>query len=271
VETVTRALRPHLVGRRIVRTEAHVARLRVGQPFDIGERREILGSPVVAVRRRARYCLVELANQWVIIVHLGMTGSCRLVPIGTPRQRHEHVLWELDDGVSWRFADPRRFGAILAERLPAPGADPACLGHLGPEPLSDDFTAAFLYRTSRGCRGPIKLWLMDNARVVGVGNIYASEALYRAGIRPTRPAGSLSRPRCARLVAAVREVLAEAIAAGGTTIIDFKTVDGSEGRFIRELAVYDRAGEPCRRCTGGPIRRLVQGGRSTYFCPTCQR
>ncbi len=267
VETVTNALRPHLLGRRILRVETFADRLRY--PLDL-EWERVVGPPIVAVRRRGRYTLVQFEGRRVLLIHLGMTGSSRIVDADQPRRPHDHVFWHLDNGRTWRFHDPRKFGILAIHDL-APGSeDPACLASLGPEPLGEAFTGAYLHAVTRGRSGPIKPLLMDNARVTGIGNIYASEALYRAAILPRTRAGRLSLGRCNRLVEAVREVLAEAIEAGGTTINDFEAPDGSEGRFARRLDVYGREGEPCRRCGKGPIRRSVLSGRSTYYCPDCQ-
>lgn len=199
-----------------------------------------------------------------------MTGSCRVVPGGTALARHEHVEWELDDGRLWRFRDPRRFGVVRYFAGCAAGGVPPPLAGLGPEPLSDGFDAEHLQRFASGRRAAIKAVIMDNRCVVGVGNIYASEALFRAGIRPTAAAGSVSMRRLRRLVAAIREVLSAAIAAGGTTISDYRAPDGSEGRFAQDLRVYGREREPCDRC-GRAIRRVVFGGRSAFFCPGCQQ
>ncbi len=268
VETVCNALRPHLLKRRIVQTRTYTEKLRY--PLDLEGRPEILQQPIVAVRRRGRWCLVEFANCHVLVIHLGMTGACRIVPATEARQKHEHIIWSLDDEREWRFRDPRKFGSVEIQRLALPGADPDLLRDLGPEPLGPDFTAAHLHAATRGRNMPIKTLIMNNAIVVGVGNIYASEALFRAALRPTTPARRLSLERCERLVQHIRAVLADAIAAGGTTIIDFKTVDGSEGLFSRKLEVYGREGESCLRCARTPIMRLVLSGRSTYYCPGCQ-
>ena len=269
VETVTRALRPYLLGRRIAAVQTFADKLRA--PLEGLHRPDLAGYSIVDVRRRGKYIIVELANCRAILLHLGMTGSCRVVPGDTPRARHEHVLWQLDNGLSWRLDDPRKFGLATPQVLPTPGAEPECLASLGLEPLGPDFTIDYLADACRGRTRPIKNLIMYAAVVVGVGNIYASEALSRAGIHPTTPAGKLARRRCRRLVAAIQDVLRQAIAAGGTTIIDFKGVDGSEGRFRQELAVYGRQGERCRRCDRGIVRRLVMAGRSTFYCACCQR
>ena len=269
VETVVRAARPHLVGRRIVRVRTRVARLRA--PLRLEGNRALLGQRIVAVRRRAKNILVELANRQVLLLHLGMTGTFRIeADAGQPRP-HDRVIFYLDDGRRWVFEDPRRFGHIALCAIPRPGATPACLAGLAPEPFAAEFSVPWLAAACRGRQRPIKNVIMDNALVVGVGNIYASESLFRAGIHPATPAGRLTRPRLAGLHAAIRQVLRAAIRAGGTTIINFHGVDGEEGRFWRRLRVYDRTGERCRRCRRGRVRRTVMAGRSTYHCPVCQR
>lgn len=268
VETITRALRPHLEGARILGVTTHVPRLRT--PLDLEHRPELVGHRILALRRRAKYLIAELDGPCCLVLHLGMTGSFRIVPPATPLTAWEHVVWQLDTGCEWRFNDPRRFGSAELHPLPVPGGEPACLAGLGPEPLGPAFSGAALHAACAGRRSAIKPLLMDPRIVVGVGNIYASEALFRAGIRPQTPAGRLSHTRCDRLAAAIVEVLREAIAFGGTTLVNFKTVDGSEGRFRRRLLVYGRGDEPCTRCATGRIRRAVLGGRSTWWCPHCQ-
>ncbi|MBN2231731.1 MAG: bifunctional DNA-formamidopyrimidine glycosylase/DNA-(apurinic or apyrimidinic site) lyase [Deltaproteobacteria bacterium] len=270
VETVATALRPHLVGRRVMRVCARVERLR--EPLDMQALARLEGEAVTAVYRRAKYLLLEFAGcRLVLLIHLGMSGRLRLAPVCHPLAGHEHVDWELDNGNLLRLRDPRRFGLVKVAEIVAPGDLPAELDGLGPEPLEPEFTDSCLAAACRGRRRPIKNLIMDSRVVVGVGNIYASEVLHRAGIRPGIPAGDLRPARIARLVVAIRTVLTAAIAAGGTTINDFAGVDGREGYFSRELQVYARAGERCLRCRRGCIRREVLVGRASYYCPVCQR
>jgi formamidopyrimidine-DNA glycosylase len=222
---------------------------------------------VLGVGRRAKYLLFAIEGGVTLILHLGMSGSLRVLPAATPRRLHDHLDLVLDTGQALRFNDPRRFGSLHWTR-----DDPAghpLLRRLAPEPLGPEFTADYLWRATRGRRVAIKSLLMNAQLVVGVGNIYASEALFRAGIRPRRQARGLRREEVARLVAAVRAVLAMAIEVGGTTLRDYVGVDGNPGYFRQKLYVYERAGEPCRVC-GTPIRHAVQGQRSTYWCPACQ-
>ena len=265
VETTRRGIEPHVLGRRVVALAVHEPRLR--WRVDAAMPAAVAGQRVSGVRRRAKYLLIDL-ERGSLLLHLGMSGSLRVMPCDTPRLTHDHVDLLLDSGQTLRFNDPRRFGSLhwLTE-------DPArhpLLRDLAPEPLGDDFDAAYLHRVTRGRRVAIKQLVMNSQLVVGVGNIYASEALFRAGVRPGRAARSLTRDECARLVKAIRAVLAMAIRFGGTTLRDYVGADGRPGYFRRKLYVYERGGEPCRRC-GMPIRQLVQGQRSTYYCPSCQR
>ncbi len=222
---------------------------------------------MLGVWRRAKYLLFEIDGGLTLILHLGMSGSLRVLPAGTPRRLHDHLELVLDSGQVLRFNDPRRFGSLHCTR-----EDPArhpLLRRLAPEPLGPDFTADYLWRVTRGRRVAIKSLLMNAGLVVGVGNIYASEALFRAGIRPRRQARRLRRAEVARLVEAVRTVLAMAIEVGGTTLRDYVGADGSPGYFRQKLFVYERAGEPCRVC-GSPVRHATLGQRSTYWCAQCQ-
>jgi formamidopyrimidine-DNA glycosylase len=265
VETTRRGLLPRVVGKRVAGVSVHDRRLRWPVPRDLA--RLVSGLRVESLERRAKYLLFNL-GRGTLIVHLGMSGSLRLLPAGTPRQKHDHFDLLLEDGWLARLRDPRRFGAVLWQ----PG-DPrrhALLADLGPEPLERDFDGAALHRATRRRGAAIKQVIMDSHVVVGVGNIYASEALYRAGIRPTTPARRLSLGRCERLAQAIRETLQEAIEAGGSTLRDFLGSDGNPGYFQQNYFVYDRAGEPCRRC-GTTVRALRQGSRSTYYCPRCQK
>ena len=227
----------------------------------------LAGARIRSVGRRAKYLLVE-TDAGTLILHLGMSGSLRILDAVTPPLAHDHLDLVLDSGRCLRFNDPRRFGCLLFTT-----ADPArhkLLAALAVEPLSDAFTGEALWRKARGRRAAIKTFIMDSRVVAGVGNIYASEALFRAGIRPSLAAGRVSRARMDALAAAIREVLTEAIGAGGTTLRDYVDASGTPGYFRQRLFVYERTGKPCRRCRT-PIRQLTQGQRSTYWCPRCQR
>ena len=263
VETTRRGLAPHLIGRRVVDLIIRQPQLR--WPVATGLQ-QLRGQRIESVERRAKYLLVTVAPGSALL-HLGMSGSLRVLPRTTAIGKHDHVDWLLDSGQVLRYTDPRRFGSQLWQ---AHGEVHPLLVHLGPEPLSDDFDGDFLYRQSRGRDAAIKVFLMDQAVVVGVGNIYAAEALFAAGIRPTRAAGLVSRPRYARLADEVKRILSHAIARGGTTLRDFISPDGAPGYFEQELFVYGRAGQPCRVCST-PIRATRIGQRNTFFCARCQR
>ncbi|WP_405233169.1 bifunctional DNA-formamidopyrimidine glycosylase/DNA-(apurinic or apyrimidinic site) lyase [Lentisalinibacter salinarum] len=264
VETTRRGVEPHLAGRRIAALSVRDPRLRWPVAPDIAARAQ--GQRITAVDRRAKYLLIRLESG-SLMLHLGMSGSLRIVPAEAPLRTHDHLELVLDDGHRLRFHDPRRFGSL--HWVPH-GTQHPLLARLGPEPLEEAFDGAWLRRAFAGRRAAVKTALMDARVVVGVGNIYASEALYRAGIHPSRPAGRISRQRLDRLADAVKSVLSEAIAAGGTTLRDFYGGDGEPGYFRQSLSVYGRAGEPCPDC-GEPVRQRVIGQRSSYYCPRCQR
>jgi formamidopyrimidine-DNA glycosylase len=265
VETTRRGLEPHAHGQRITAFRVYERRLR--WPVAAGLPRTLAGQRIVATGRRAKYLLLSLESG-TLIVHLGMSGNLRVLPADAPRILHDHFDLVLDSGVALRFNDPRRFGSLHFTR-----GDPQrhrLLAHLAPEPFDSQFDGDYLWRITRRRRVAVKQLLMNSRLVVGVGNIYASEALFRARIRPQRPARSLSRADCARLVRAVRAVLGQAIRAGGTTLRDYLKADGSPGYFRQRLYVYERAARPCRRC-GTAVRAITQGQRSSYYCPACQQ
>jgi formamidopyrimidine-DNA glycosylase len=264
VETTLRGIEPMLRGRRIAAVAVRNPALRWPIPAEI-VRAE--GQRVLGCRRRAKYLLVEL-EAGGLLMHLGMSGSLRVCDPGDAPRTHDHFDLILDNGRCVRFNDPRRFGALLWWEADPDGH--MLLRDLGPEPLSDGFSGAHLWRRSRGRKGAVKTFIMDSHVVVGVGNIYASEALYMAGIHPARPAGRVSAARYDALAAAIRDVLERAIRHGGTTLRDFADSAGNPGYFAQELLAYEREGHPCFQC-GAPIRRRVIGQRSSYFCPRCQR
>ncbi len=265
VETVRRGLEPCAVGQRIDKLIVRDHRLRWPVPADLP--RYARGRRIDSVSRRAKYLILGLDNGDRLLLHLGMSGRLFVLGQHEKPKKHDHVDLLLSGGQLLRFHDPRRFGAVLP--WPRSQAMHPLLAELGPEPFDEDFSADYLFRLSRRRAAPVKTFLMDGKVVVGVGNIYASEALFKAGIRPTRPAGRVSREAYARLVDAVRAVLALAIEHGGTTLRDFAGARGESGYFQQELMVYDRENEPCRAC-GTPIRRCVIGQRSSYYCPRCQ-
>jgi formamidopyrimidine-DNA glycosylase len=252
-------------GRRIAALEIYEPRLRWPVPRDLPEK--IAGRRIVRVGRRAKYLLLGLESG-TLLLHLGMSGNLRAVPACTPRRAHDHFDLVLDSGLAVRFNDPRRFGSLLYTHAD-PRAHPL-LAQLGPEPLAAAFDADYLWRITRSRRVAIKQLLVNSRLIAGVGNIYASEALFRARIRPQRQARTLSRAEAARLVRGVRAVLRQAIRSGGTTLRDYLGADGAPGYFRQRLYVYERRGKPCRRCRT-PVRALTQGQRSSYYCPSCQK
>ena len=280
VETIRRGIEPHVVGRTIERVVVRDRRLR--WPIARNFERQLTGRRIGSVGRRGKYLLLDVGVGRVIL-HMGMTGRLSVLAPAQPVKKHDHVDLELSGGIVLRFNDSRRFGAALWW----PGSQPShvLLRDMGPEPLSDEFSADYLFKLSRGRRkkaskagtrashsgrsAPVKNFLMDGRIVVGVGNIYAVEALFRAGIRPMRPAGRVTREEYGKLVKATRAVLNDAITAGGTTFRDFRGSGGEPGYFVTKLFVYDRGGKPCRRCRT-PIKRVVIGQRSSYYCPKCQ-
>jgi formamidopyrimidine-DNA glycosylase len=266
VEVTRRALAPHVEGRVVRAVDVREGRLRWPVPLDLAQR--LIGQRVAQLQRRGKYLLWRFSGG-TLISHLGMSGSWRVhAGSAPPPGRHDHVDLAFDDCVL-RLTDPRRFGALLWHPEAEGDAHPL-LAHLGIEPFDPAFDGAWLHAGTRGRSTSIKQVLLAGDVVVGVGNIYASESLFRARIHPALPARRLGLARCTRLAEAVRAVLGEAIAVGGSTLRDFSAGAGAEGYFTQDAAVYDRAGLPCRVCAA-PIRRRVQGQRATYFCPRCQR
>jgi len=264
VETTRRGLLPHVVGRAIARIEVREPRLRWPVAKELP--RALSDTRIESLERRAKYLLFG-TGAGTLLVHLGMSGSLRYLPTPVSPGAHDHIDVHFADGGALRFNDPRRFGSFMLTSEPA--AHPL-LKDLGPEPLGEDFDADYLWRASRNRRVAIKQHLMNSHIVVGVGNIYASEALFRAGIHPRRMAGRLARARFEPLVDAVRDVLRDAIDEGGTTLRNFVGGDGKPGYFRGSLRVYDRDGSPCVTC-GTAIERRVLGQRATFYCPRCQR
>ena len=264
VETSRRGIEPFLLGRTVTGVIVRERRLRWPVPTRLDK--ELPGCRITSVARRAKYILIA-TERGTAILHLGMSGHVSLVDHGTPAGVHDHVDIELDSGVSLRLRDPRRFGSLHWSKRPM---QHKLIKHLGPEPLGPDFSGDYLYERSRGRKVAVKQFIMDAGIVVGVGNIYASESLFLAGIHPTRPAGRVSLERYRLLARAIVNVLERAIDAGGTTLRDFYGGDGQSGYFQLELDVYGRADEACKRC-GGAIRSKVIGQRNTFYCVRCQR
>jgi formamidopyrimidine-DNA glycosylase len=265
VETTRRGIEPYAVGRKIVRLAVHEPRLR--WPVARTMSRQVAGQKIRATARRAKYLLFEL-EAGTLLLPLGRSGPLGVLPAATARRRHDHIDLVLDSGQALRFNDPRRFGSLHYTDRPV--NEHPLLVRLAPEPFDRAFSAAYLYRVTRRRRVAIKQLLMNSRLVVGAGNIYANEALFRARIRPQRQARSLSRADAARLVRAVRAVLKAAIRAGGTSLRDYVGADGAAGYFRQKLYVYERAGSPCRLCRTA-VRHVNQGQRSSYYCPLCQK
>ncbi|HET7395489.1 MAG TPA: bifunctional DNA-formamidopyrimidine glycosylase/DNA-(apurinic or apyrimidinic site) lyase [Gammaproteobacteria bacterium] len=264
VETTRRGIEPHLLGHVIIGLTVRERRLRWPIPRTL--LKTLPGQQIEAVTRRGKYLLLQTAAGTAIL-HLGMSGSLRVLPDSTPPQKHDHVDIVLDNGFLLRLRDPRRFGSLLWTTT-----DPSkykLLRGLGPEPLSDEFSGDHLFEASRRRKVAVKSFIMDSHVVVGVGNIYASETLFLAGIHPQRAAGRISELRYGLLADCIRKVLTAAIKAGGTTLRDFVREDGAPGYFRQHLRVYDRAGQPCERCRT-LIVASVTGQRATYYCPRCQ-
>lgn len=265
VETTRRGIEPHVIGVRIA--EVIIQRYDLRQPVS-ETLATVQGRHITHVSRRSKYLLLGIEDQSTVLIHLGMSGSLRVATPAEPWKTHDHLGITLSNGRQLRLHDPRRFGLVL--HLTGNPLVHPLLASLGPEPLEDHFTAEFLHAACLRRSAAIKLVIMDAKVVVGVGNIYASEALFRAGILPQTPANRVSQRRLAKLVAAIREVLTDAIREGGTTLRDFVHSDGRAGYFRQQLGVYDRCGDPCHVC-GTAIRHAVTGQRSTYWCPRCQK
>jgi formamidopyrimidine-DNA glycosylase len=263
VETSRRGIEPHVINTRVARVIVRNRSLR--WPISKTVDRKLVGETITSVTRRAKYLLIN-TDSGSAILHLGMSGSVFIVDRDTPAGVHDHVDIEFDSGKTMRFRDPRRFGSLHWSKTPL---QHKLLKSLGPEPLSNNFDAKYLWQRSRGRRVSVKQFIMNAQVVVGVGNIYASETLYLACINPRRAAGRIALQRYELLVAAIKDVLANAIKAGGTTLRDFYGGDGEAGYFQQQLEAYGRENEPCRRCNT-PITSIVQGQRSTYYCKQCQ-
>jgi formamidopyrimidine-DNA glycosylase len=265
VEITRLGVEARFVEKRLTSIEIRQPMLRWPVPDDI---KQVQGQTLASATRRSKYLLLNF-HSGSVMVHLGMSGALRIVPTHSVWQKHEHIQWSFDD-LAMRLHDPRRFGSV--DFLPAGTlhAEHPRLGHLGVEPFSDAFTAEHLFQCSRGRKVSVKAFLLEGHAVVGVGNIYASESLFRAGIRPGRSAGRLTQTDCAALTDVVKVVLLEAVEAGGSSLRDFAGIDGELGHFQNQTFVYDRQGLDCRVCQT-PVRRIVQNQRSSFYCPKCQK
>lgn len=265
VETIRRGIAPHVLGETVTDVIIRDRRLRWPVPGQL--RKKLAGSPLRKITRRAKYIIFH-TDQGCMLIHLGMSGSLRIITGNQPPEKHDHVDIVFAPGMCLRFRDPRRFGSIHWT-----GDDPLqhkLLRYLGPEPLSDELSGNYLFKKSRKRTQSVKTFIMDSRIVAGVGNIYANEALFAAGIHPQRKAGKTSKARYEKLATAIRQVLQQALAKGGTTLRNFVNSEGAPGYFRAELKVYGRAGEPCKNCKT-PIRLQHLGQRSVFYCPICQR
>jgi len=280
VETVRRGLQPAMEGQRILRTEVRREGLR--WPFPPGLAQRLEGARVERLRRRSKYILADLSTNETMLLHLGMSGRITLSGLEAPHvpgqfhhhhpapEKHDHVIFHMENGARVAFNDARRFGALDLIASDSADAHPL-LAALGPEPLGNTFSGAYLAARLKGRKGPVKALLLDQRIVAGLGNIYVCEALFRAGIHPARAGGRISAAQLEVLAAIIREVLQEAITAGGSSLRDYRQADGELGYFQHSFRVYDRAGHPCPTpACPGQISRIVQGGRSSFFCPVCQ-
>lgn len=265
VETTRRAIRPHIVGRRIVSFVVRERRLRLPVPLEL--KCLLPGRTIFDVGRRAKYLLLKMMPNGIVVLHLGMSGHLRILTPIPPPFKHDHLDIVMDDGSCLRLTDPRRFSCCLW--YPDEELLETFLGSIGPEPFDTKFTAPYLYALTRRRRTAIKNLLMNARIVAGVGNIYANEALFEAGIHPRRAAYRISQQRYMVLIEALKQVMKAAISAGGTTLRDFKNPNGKPGYFTRQLAVYGRAGEPCPRCAT-PLKTIRLNNRSTFYCAKCQ-
>ena len=264
VETTKQGIKPHLLGQVITGVTLRNPKLRLPVPLDID--RLCVGKKITAITRRAKYILIHLV-QGYILIHLGMSGHLRVVPDVTEPEKHDHIDLLLSNGLSLRYCDPRRFGLFLyIEENPYLHA---LLAHLGPEPLSEDFTSNYLFQKTRNKNQPIKSLIMNNEVVVGVGNIYATESLFLTGIHPKTPAKLITKKACHSLTIQIKKILQSAIEAGGTTLRDFYSFDGKPGYFSVSLKVYGRKNQPCFQCNQ-TIETIVIAGRHSAFCPQCQ-
>ena len=265
-ETIARALNRAIKGRKIAKVEVFAPKLRT--PLKPLCEANLVGRTITGCRRRARYAVAYLDDGRTLVFHFGMSGTVRVDKLGeASRKKHDHVEITLDDKRIIRFNDPRRFGSVEVQPC-GPDGWPISLAEIGVEPLTDDFTGELLFRASRGRKKSVKELLMDNAIVTGIGNIYAAETLFACGIRPQKPASKLTRAQCDSIAREAKRILSLAIECGGTTVHDFKSVDGSEGKFVQKLKIY--AQKNCPNC-GSPVAKVVLGGRTSWYCAKCQR
>ena len=268
VETIGRALKDYLIDRVIKNVQIFTPRLR--EPLDSLADERLLGKKVLDVRRRGRYLIVDLEENLALLMHFGMSGVLKTVPLDLPKAKHEHVIFDLGNNESLRFECPRRFSLLKLITLPEKGAIPPELDKLGVEPWSDNFNAEYFCQAAAKRHIALKEFIMDNSVVTGVGNIYATEALFNTRLSPLRPANTLTLDEAEKLVKEIKIILQKSIEAGGTTFSDYRQLDGSTGKYVLQLNAYGRSGEKCRVC-GQALQSIRQGGRTTVYCPVCQK
>lgn len=268
VETIGRALNEYLTGKIIRNVQIFAEKMR--ESLDSLRDERLVGKKVLAVRRRGRYLIVDLEDSLALLMHFGMTGVLKTVPLDQERAKHEHIIFDLGNNESLRFECPRRFSLCKLIELDSPGAMPAELDKLGVEPLSSDFNAQYFWQAAQKRKLSLKEFVMANDVVTGVGNIYATEALFNTRLSPLRPANTLTLDEAEKLVKEIKIILQKSIEAGGTTFSDYRQLDGSTGKYVLQLNAYGRNGEPCRVC-GQTLQSIRQGGRTTVYCPVCQK
>ena len=268
VETIGRALKDYLIGRVIKNVQIFTPRLR--EPLDSLADERLLGKKVLDVRRRGRYLSVDLEENLALLMHFGMSGVLKTVPLDQPKAKHEHVIFDLGNNESLRFECPRRFSLLKLIELPEKGAIPPELHKLGVEPLSSDFNAEYFCIAAAKRHIALKEFIMDNSVVTGVGNIYATEALFNTRLSPLRPACDVTPSEAEKLIAEIKVILEKSIAAGGTTFSDYRQLDGSTGKYVLQLNAYGQSGKNCPVC-GKTFASIKQGGRTTVYCPACQK
>ena len=268
VATIGRALNEYLTGKTIRNVQLFAEKMR--ESLDSLRDERLVGKKVLTVRRRGRYLIVDLEGSLALLMHFGMTGVLKTVPLDQERAKHEHIIFDLGNNDSLRFECPRRFSLCKLIELDSPGAIPAELDKLGVEPLSSDFNAQYFWQAAQKRKLSLKEFVMANDVVTGVGNIYATEALFNTRLSPLRPANTLTLDEAEKLVAEIKVILQKSIEAGGTTFSDYRQLDGSTGKYVLQLNAYGRNGEPCRVC-GQTLQSVRQGGRTTVYCPICQK
>jgi formamidopyrimidine-DNA glycosylase len=271
VEVICRGLRPHIVGRTITNIWHNGKKLRWPVPVE-AMHREMTNHVIAGVKRRAKYLQISLDTGAILIVHLGMTGNLGIFPPSAKHARHDHVLWSLDNGAELRYNDSRRFGSIqILSQKEAADREETIFKTTGLEPFSEDFSAQYLHKTAQKKGVTVKVFIMNSQIVAGIGNIYANESLWAAGIRPTRKASNITLKEWKNLATEVRRVLNHAIECGGSTISDFLNASQEKGYFQMNFKVYGKDGHNCTRCPSSIIKKLAIGGRASYYCPNCQR